>query len=264
MAIKRLFFGMEATVPPLSFPASGRTIPLSSLHTTLVFLGNIEASPLETILDTCPFFSSKIGIAAQCDELLFLPKEHPRVVAFHVKEPSFDSPLSLYQKQLFAWLENHHIPVKASSFLPHITMARSPFDKKQWETFFSPFPIFLTHLHLYQSMGNLTYLPIWSRPLLSPFEEIEHTADIAFKIRGDTLQQIHLHAFTALAWKSPSLLLYFSSFEGSTLDDVIIDLNKKLSLSDIEGGSPFKAISFHGDLCKTEQGILEWEMIVDV
>jgi RNA 2',3'-cyclic 3'-phosphodiesterase len=263
MAQKRLFFGLEALTPPLLFPSSGRRIERTYLHVTLSFLGNIEAEPLEKIIDSCPPFPYKVGFPAICNQLLFLPSHHPNVVAFQIEEYA-PTPLSNYRRQVIGWLKKNNYPPDPRPYLPHLTMARQPFNANEWHDFFSPFPIILTNLHLYESVGHLTYEKRWSRLIAAPFEEFEHTADIAFKIRGESMKELHLNAFTALSWRSPSFLSQFSELESSSLDDMIIDLNHKISLADMEGGTPFKAISFHGDVRKTPEGLLEWEMIVDV
>ena len=47
-------------------------------------------------------------------------------------------------------------------------------------------------------------------------------------------------------------------------DEIIIQLNEKISLWDAESGCPFKAVSFSGEITKKENGLLHWEMIIDV
>jgi len=87
---------------------------------------------------------------------------------------------------------------------------------------------------------------------------------IAFSIRGNSIEQLHLHAQLALAFKSPQLIPFFTSRLQNSLEEVIISLNEMVSSADAEFGSPFKAISFHGTITPDEQNILRWEMIVDV
>ena len=99
---------------------------------------------------------------------------------------------------------------------------------------------------------------------MAPFEEIEHTADIAFIIRGATMRDLWLHAQLAMGFKSPSLVPYISrKGEFKTLDDVIQALNALVGKIDLEIGSPFKAVSYHATL-KTQNNYLEWTMIIDV
>ncbi len=157
------------------------------------------------------------------------------------------------------------LPVDERALHPHITIARAPFDRNAWEESFSPFPFFIKAIHLYQSLGNLTYESLWSLPLLTPFEEFEHTADIAFLIQGEEMQELHLNAQLALAWKFPPMLPYlFKPAFKNSLNEVIIDLNERVSEADMRIGTPFKAVSFHGEVKKNAQNILQWEMIVDV
>jgi hypothetical protein len=40
-------------------------------------------------------------------------------------------------------------------------------------------------------------------------------------------------------------------------------LNEAIARVDEQMGTPFKAVSFHGDI-QEEEGVLKWEMIVDV
>jgi hypothetical protein len=119
-------------------------------------------------------------------------------------------------------------------------------------------------LHLYKSMGNLEYQSLWEMPLLPPFEELEHTADLAFHIRGSTVQQLHTHAQLALAFKFPPLVSCFTQKTQNSLKEIIISLNEMISQADMEFGCPFKAVSFHGEIKEDAQKLLHWNMIVDV
>jgi RNA 2',3'-cyclic 3'-phosphodiesterase len=110
----------------------------------------------------------------------------------------------------------------------------------------------------------LEYQSLWEIPLLSPFEEFEHTADIAFLVRGTTPQELHRNAQLALAFKFPKILPFFSKRLQDTLDEIIIALNEMVGKADAECGCPFKAVSFHGQIKAEEENLLHWEMIVDV
>lgn len=262
---KRLFFGAEVSAPwPKEFP-KGRVLDEGARHLTLAFLGEVDFSSLKQHLSTLPTPEFRVGPIGKCDKLLFLPQKHPRVVAgdvlFLSKEDLFDS----FQKKLTLWLEEHKLPVDNRPFHPHITIARAPFDLNAWEKAFSPFPFFIKALHLYESMGNLTYESRWSIPPLTPFEEFEHTADIAFLIQGESMQDLHRNAELSLAWKFPPMLPYlFKPPFKNSLEEIIIDLNERVAEADMLIGTPFKAVSFHGEVKKNVQGILQWEMIVDV
>jgi hypothetical protein len=105
---------------------------------------------------------------------------------------------------------------------------------------------------------------IWSTAFPAPFEEIDHIADIAFKVRGETLEQIHYHALIALSFHEPQLLPFIPQERTSPdLDSIIIHLNDLVTRVDIEEGCAFKAVSFHGNV-DDRKGYLEWEMIIDV
>jgi hypothetical protein len=124
--------------------------------------------------------------------------------------------------------------------------------------------MFINGLHLYESVGNLMYESLWSFPLIAPFEEMEHTADIAFLIRGENLRQLYKNARIALAFRFPKLLNYDTPMEYiADLDDIVIALNSIVTQADAEEGCPYKAVSFHGHLIQNA-GYFSWEMIVDV
>lgn len=262
-AIKRVFFALEVEAPwPERLP-SGRILKEENRHMTVAFLGNVDFLHLQqhiASLPLPPFPTAPCGI---CDKFLFLPKKHPRVVAGNIRwlsQVSFDG----YLSQLNAWLSAYDYPVEARAFLPHVTMARSPFNQEEWEKMFSPFPILAKGLHLYATVECLEYQPLWSYPFPLPFEEIEHTADIAFRVQAATMQELFLHAQMALAFKFPPLLAYFREVtEAEDLDTLIMGLNQVIARADCEIGCPFKAISFHGTVSE-HNTLLQWEMIVDV
>jgi 2'-5' RNA ligase len=261
-----LFFGIEAVAPwPHSFP-KGRLIHEGERHATLAFLGKVDWSKLSPLLSSFPKPEFKVGLAGIFDKTLFLPKRHPHVVSWHIE--FFETLVALvnYQKQICNWLIGIGFPPHSheDGWLPHVTLARQHFDLEAWKAAFTTLPVFFNAIHLYESVGNLRYTSLWSFPLPFPWTEIEHTADIAFIIRGQTLQQIYRHALLALAFKFPQLLSHLPvSIDPTSLDDVIILLNEAISLADQAVGCPFKAVSFHGEL-ENFENILYWEMIVDV
>jgi RNA 2',3'-cyclic 3'-phosphodiesterase len=261
---RRLFFGAHTEAPwPNDYP-SARMISEETRHLTLAFLGQDSFSKLQQLLPSVPRPSFAIGPVGIAKQLIFLPQEKSRVVAASVDWLDASAKLNVYQKALADWLQSNGYPLDKRSFFPHITIARAPFDKKQWKVHFTPLPFFVKAIHLYQSLGNLQYRSLWESPLLPPFEELEHTADIAFQIRGDNIRELHLHAQLALAFKFPQLTDFFTSNLQDSLEEMIISLNEMVAIADAEFGCPFKAVSFHGMIKSDAHNILHWEMIVDV
>lgn len=260
---KRLFFAIEVQAPwPQPLPA-GRKLDEAHRHMTVAFLGQSDWDLLKAALPQIPTLPWKVGLTGIFDQCLFLPERHPRVVAWHVEWFEGKEALAVYQKKLIAWLQALGFnPDARKEFLPHVTLCRAPFNPHPWRKTFHPLPMTCSSLNLYESMGGLRYEPIWSQPLLPPFTEIDHTADVAFHIYGETLEQLQLHAKIALAFKFPPLSNQPLP-NPESLDDLIIHLNNAVAHFDAKQGCPFKAVSFHGDL-QQQNGILKWEMIVDV
>lgn len=266
MDSKRLFFALEVLAPwPQPLPA-GRRLDEKQRHMTVAFLGSTDYEPLHAVLSQVPAPPFKIGLTGIFDKYLFLPERHPRVVAWHVDWLEGKEMLDPYQQQLISWLQERGFnPDVRKEFLPHVTLCRSPFNPHPWKKSFTRLPMMTGSLHLYESLGNLRYQPIWSHPITPPFEEIEHTADVAFHVHGMNLEQLQLHALIALSFKSPDLLAHLKEIsQPESLDDLIINLNHCVTHVDAQRGCPFKAVSFHGDLEELKEGILKWEMIVDV
>ena len=212
--IKRVFFGIEVHAPWPSKLPQGRLLDESHRHLTLAFLGNVSYSPLSSILESFPKPPLLIGPVGQFDTFLLLPPRRPNVVAWHTVWLDQNTPLIAFQKRLADWLRQFNYSVDEREWLPHVTLCRQPFNPRAWEKFFVPLPFYAGSIHLYESVGNLNYIPVWSWPIQSPFEEIEHTADMAFIVRGETLQQLYYNAFTALAFKASPFLEFLFSCRG--------------------------------------------------
>jgi len=263
---KRLFFGFEVDAPWPTHLPNGRVLLEKERHLTTAFLGNVDFSQLESLLENAPAPSFKIGLAGEFDKVVFLPSTNPHVVAYHVSWMENPSALEKDVQTFMHWLKSQGFnPNDPKKFLPHVTVSRSPFDSVSWNQTFQKFPMILRNFHLYESIGNLRYKTLWTYPLLPPFEEIEHTADIAYKIRGETPFQLYIHAFTALAFKFPEIISFRKEYVSiENLDAIIIALNRAISCADSEMGCPFKAVSFHGHIKQEANATLSWEMIVDV
>jgi 2'-5' RNA ligase len=258
---------LEVLAPwPEDLP-KGRLLDPTHRHLTIAFLGNTNFPHILDTLKDFPQPPFKVGLAGIFDKCLFLPKKHPNVAAWHVTWLCDSKPLADYQKTFLNWLTNSGFTPNQSEreWLPHATLCRKPFNTDEWTQAFVPLPMIFKDLHLYESVGDLKYTPIWTFPLLAPFEELDHTADIAFKIHGNTLHDLYCNALIALAFEFTP----FKDFQNpqktlDTIDDVIISLNDALTQIDQKIGCPFKAVSFHGDVTLLQNDILQWEMIVDV
>lgn len=236
MEEKRLFIGAEVWAPWPKEEPRGRHILPENRHLTLEFLGNVKPPELRP-----PRLTT--ALVGKTDKLVFLPKKEERIAAYHIEFYGEDLLKSYIGKE----------------YLPHVSVARAPFNKKEWEENFTPLPVIIPAIHLYMSIGNLTYKPLATHKLPLPFVEIEHAADIAFHIYGNTLAEIFLHAQIALAFKFPPLLKYVNEGKPTSLDEIIMALNVIVALTDQDMGCPFKAVSFHGEYKNNS-----WEMIVDV
>lgn len=260
---KRLFFAAETIADwPCEFP-SGRILDEENRHFTLAFLGSTSLPQLLEKMKTIPTPSFHVGIGGYSKDWIFLPHDQPRVIAVEVE--TFSDDLVIYQKTLADWLKQQgYLQKENRPFLPHITVARGSFDIEEWKKIPCLIPFYISSITLMESLGNSNYKPLWKYPLTPPFEEIEHTADIAFLIRGKTIQDLWLHAQLALAFKFPPLISFFSKEkEFTSLDTVIAALNGLIARADLEIGVPFKAVSYHDELTY-HSNHLEWKMIVDV
>ncbi|MBM3207869.1 MAG: hypothetical protein FJZ57_04615 [Chlamydiae bacterium] len=257
--LKRLFIAWECSTSYSETFPRGRSI--YPLHLTLAFLGDCKLTPA---LASPEFFQSALGKIAPCGlakKLLFLPENISRVVALKIENLP---PYFFEGRQIIVqWLQENGFSIDKRPFYPHVSLSRNPFDKEEWIQWFKETTVICKNLHLYESVGNLVYEPLWSIPFTPPYEEIEHTADFGFLIRGYDLKELLSNAQIALATKFPELIPYITPSEPIDLNQVKLFLNKMISKVDEEIGSPIKAISYHGTLEK-KTDFLEWEMIIDV
>lgn len=260
---KRLFFGMEIEAPwPVHWP-KGRMLKEANLHVTLAFLGSVFFEDVKSILPVFPAPSFSFGPCGSFDACLFLPLKESRAAAWHIDWP--EPSILAFQKRLVHWLGENKFSVSSKSWLPHVTLCRRPFEANEWKDHFRPLPCCAGTIHLYEHVASLTYRSLWSWPLLPPFKEIEHAADLAFHVYGEDVHQLYLHAFWALCFKHPLLLGYFQKpKEIESVEQIVIHLNQAISHADQELGCPFKAVSFHGEVEPFAKKFMQWEMIVDV
>lgn len=263
---RRLFFAFKIAAPwPEKLP-QGKVLREEDRHLTVAFLGNADFSRLMECLQDPPKPSFATGLTGIFDKITFLPPEHPRVVAWHIDLGTSLEIIRKFHRTLIDWLQEHQFSPSQPEreFLPHVTVSRSPFQFHAWRKAFERLPVAITGFHLYESIGNLIYESRWEYPLRPPFEEIEHTADVAFIIRGENLEQLYNNAKAALAFHYPPLVHYFEQMSVENLEDLIILLNKAVTRADAKEGCNFKAVSFHGEVIHEEDKTLSWEMIVDV
>lgn len=238
----RLFYGIAVEAPwPEVFP-KGRVLDPSHRHATLAFLG--ECSTLPDPAEPPPFKIGKTGYFDKCSCF-------SHVMAWEMQW--WDSEMIEFQKNFREKRE----------WKPHVTLCREPFDLKEWKKSFKPLPFFISSFNLYESLGYSRYKALWSYPFIPPFEEFEHTADVAFFIRGENVQEIYMNAFTALSFQAPQCLSFIPENKAETIEEVVVGLNEVISKVDAAFGSPFKAVSYHGDIEAEKEGLI-WEMIVDV
>ena len=264
----RLFFGIEIQAPwPENLP-SGRIIKAEYRHLTLAFLGNLTPEKTKILLNS-DFPKPKdlnfiVGQSGYFDVCHFLRLRHPRVAAWHACWHG-SAIVNDFQRLLNTWLVQNDYTVDEREWNPHVTLCLQPFEFQAWKKAFEKIPFYTQTFHLYESMGELTYKPLLSFSFISPFEEMSHTADMAYLIRGKNTVELYYNSVTALAFKAPELLNFLNTkAKIDNIESIIENLNDAVSQMDIEVGCPFKAVSYHGEIKQKSPSILEWEMIIDV
>lgn len=252
---KRLFFAAPVQAAwPEDLP-QGRILDEKVRHITIAFLGLVPVPGLAEIPDI-RFTFAPAGFCRKWALLKHVAAAEPEWLTG--KDSFFR-----FHDELKSWLLSKDYPVDPRPFYPHITAARTPLDRKTWEKTPCRVPFFLSGIYLYESLGNHTYVPLWGQKLIPPFEEIEHTADIAFNLQAPDLKSLFAHAQLALAFKFPQLVSYMQTQEIASLDELISRLNGMIAEADRAVGCPFKAVSYYGHLTKQQDGV-KWTMIVDV
>lgn len=233
-------------------------------HITLIFFGNISLEKIEKLKKDLIFPNFKISPVGFFEKIIFLPSKKPKVLALKAKFLTFKEDIKEYRKEIFLFLKNKKIDSQNKEFLPHCSIFRNPFNKKDIKKEFLKIPFFVKSINFYESLGFSKYKTLFKKSFKKPFIEIKHTADIAFKIRGKNFYDLYINAFIALCFKEKKILKYFiKNIKIKSIEDVIINLNKCISDMDCDIGSSFKAVSFQSKILK-KKDFLEWEMIVDV
>ncbi len=261
----RLFFGFEVEAPWRKKQPNARLIKPIYRHMTLAFLPKASLDELKRLQGEFPLPQLPYGPCGLLDELIFLPPKRPRVVAAHPKLFHSYTHVAHYQEILTQWLIDHGFsPAHPDRpWLPHVTIGRAPFDPKAWREDFLPLPFISRHMILYQSLGHSTYEKLWKHKLTPPFEEIHHTADIAYRVRAKSYPELFLNALAALAFRAPSLVTYRVDEKINGLIDVVQLLNRLITQMDIKEGCPLKSVSHQGEVEESE-GQLVWEMVCAV
>lgn len=256
-SLQRLFFAAEISAAwPAHFP-SGRVIQPIFRHMTLSFLGQASPEKLMSKIEEAPKPKWRTPPSGIFNQWIFLPEESPRVVAATPLFLEGEKELLEYQKQLAGWVEI------STHFLPHVSVCRDPFDQSSWASFPCKIPFFIAGIALYKSLGHSRYQLLWGNKSIPPFDEIEHTADIAYKIRGDTFTELATHALLALSFSYPAFIRYFHCVpEMHSTKEIVQLLNQWIAEIDTLEGIGLKAVSYHATTEKND--FLEWVMIVDV
>lgn len=261
MELKRLFFGYEVEAPWFSPMPKGRILAQENRHLTLAFLGEVSYEKLFQQLDEAPKFPFSVGAAGICLELIYLPKRRANALALNFKWLTQEALMLRFQQELVIWLQDKGYSAAHSTeqFLPHVTLARRPFDSLAWDETFYPIPLITTHLHLYESVGSMCYKPLWSRRVLSPIvrKDLSDDSQVVFSLKGCSYEDLWTHAWLALGFIWPEVV--FEIVEGWRFEnqkDAENKLNRILKTSGSPGSVTLKGLGL------IQGGVLSCEMLV--
>lgn len=246
---KNVFFGLQALLPAwVKGLPKGRIVPANSRHMLLAFLGKVSeelfASLAIKLEDTQQIAAT--GIASR--------------VIFTPDTVALDIELITGAKMVYTLADKLKT---GEPFYPHVTLARTPVAIHAWKQWFFPLPLIFPKLCLYSSEGELAHRSLAEKPFWLPFEQKEHTADLAVLVRGRNFSELAFHALLSLAFQAPEMLEGAFIPQVDSLVDVIAFLNQRIFSLDRKFGLPFKAVT-HSGHAEELNGYLTWEMIVDV
>lgn len=258
--MRRLFFAFEVTTPANLKLPPGRLLAEKERHITLAFLGEVDYNLLQLHLDRLPKPDFTDGFVGEFTEVAFFPPSHPRAVVwkaiFHRKERA----IRAFQQKLTDWLRVIGFPPTDPDreWVPHVTLCRAPFDSHKWSENFEPRPFMITKFHLYESIGDLRYHPLWTYTLLPPFEEQE---DDVIKIRGHNPLELVDHAQVALALRFPVIWEFIKQTSPSpgTLE-AIQCLNSSISSANAKYGLNLKSVESVESFKQHDEKSLEWRI----
>lgn len=234
-------------------------------HLTLAFLGQRDRVQ---VLQQAQAWRPSLQVAPllAADRWSLLPDRNPHVLAL-------STPLATQQMQVQQVRRNCcqafglQLPIPHDGeqegswdWHPHVTVSRDPKVIPSW----APLPLVCGDLHLYESLPDRVYRPIYSWAVAPAFEEFEHPADRAYRCRGSSWAELCLSLLWALAQEVPSLVV-----QAPRCNDVrshaeaVALLNQILSEADASGPIPWKAVTFHGSIHQQTLPWI-WEVVIDV
>lgn len=131
----RFFIAFIVEAPwPRQLPAA-RLLESEERHLTLAFIGKETLEKVVHSFKALAQLSLPFGFCGLFDSLLFLPKNSSRVVAYHAQIPN--------EEELNEFVRKVHERMSLAmqrKWLPHVTVGRSPFEKKNGKRRSNNFP----------------------------------------------------------------------------------------------------------------------------